>query len=99
DVWLTPTLATPPVRNGLLNLNERDALKGFLPLADYVPFTTIHNLTGQPAISLPLHWSSDGLPVGMLFSARFGDEATLYRLAGQLEEARPWKDKRPKVWG
>ena len=99
DVWLTPTLATPPVKNGILDLNERDAMKGFLPLVDYVPFTPIHNLTGQPAISLPLHWSSDGLPIGMLFSARFGDEATLYRLAGQLEEAMPWKDKRPQVWG
>lgn len=99
DVWLTPTLATPPVRNGVLDLSERDALTGFLPLADYVPFTIIQNLTGQPAISLPLHWSTDGLPVGMMFSARFGDEATLFRLAAQLETAQPWTNKHPAIWG
>jgi amidase len=63
-----------------------------------VPFTPVQNLTGQPAISLPLHWSADGLPIGMMFSGRFGDEATLFRLAAQLEEARPWKDKYPKNW-
>jgi amidase len=98
DVWLTPTLAMPPIKNGLIDLNERDAIVGFLPLADYVPFTPIQNLTGQPAISLPLHWSVDGLPVGMMFSARFGDEATLFRLAGQLEAAQPWKDRHPAIW-
>lgn len=98
DAWLVPTLATPPVKNGIIDLNERDPMKGFLPLAEYVPFTTIMNLTGQPAISLPMHWSKDGLPVGMMFSARFGDEATLLRLAAQLEVARPWKDKHPAIW-
>lgn len=98
DVWLTPTLATPPIKNGMLDLTERDAVTGFLPLADYVPFTPIQNLTGQPAISLPLHWSSDGLPIGMMFSAQFGDEATLFRLAAQLEQAQPWKDKHPEIW-
>ncbi len=98
DVWLTPTLATPPIKNGVIDLNERDPLVGFMPLADYVPFTPVQNLTGQPAISLPLHWSADGLPVGMMFSGRFGDEATLFRLAAQLEAARPWKDKYPKNW-
>ncbi|MGV8996046.1 MAG: amidase [Parvibaculaceae bacterium] len=99
DVTLSPTLAQPPVLNGLLDLNERDALKGFLPLADYTPFAMVQNLTGQPSMSLPLHWSADGLPIGMLFSARFGDEATLFRLAAQLEAARPWANKHPKIWG
>jgi len=99
DVWLTPTLATPPIKNGALDLTERDVMTGFMPMADYLPFSTIQNLTGQPAISLPLHWSSEGLPVGMMFSARFGDEATLYRLAAQLEEAMPWKNRRPQLWG
>ena len=99
DVTLSSTLAQPPIRNGILDLGERDALKGFLPLADYAPFPLVQNLTGQPSLSLPLHWSSEGLPIGMLFTARFGDEATLYRLAAQLESAKPWANKHPKIWG
>lgn len=98
DVLLTPTLALPPIKNGIIDLNERDAMTGFAPLVDYVPFTPLHNLTGQPAISLPLHWSSEGLPIGMMFAGRFGDEATLFRLAAQLETAQPWANKHPKIW-
>lgn len=98
DVWLTPTLASPPIPLGLINVNEPDPIAAFAPAVDYVPFTPIQNLTGQPAISLPLCMSESGLPVGMMFSARFGDEATLFRLAGQLEEAMPWKDRHPHVW-
>jgi amidase len=65
----------------------------------YVPFTPIMNATGQPAVSLPLHQSSSGLPVGVHFSARLGDEGTLYALAAQLEEACPWIERKPPVWG
>ena len=68
------------------------------PNFEWMSQTPIANATGQPSISLPLHWSDDGLPVGMLFTGRFGDEATLIRLAAQLEEAQPWKDKRPPVY-
>jgi amidase len=52
-------------------------------------------MTGQPSMSVPLHWSADGLPVGVMFAAKLGDEATLFRLAGQLEQEKPWFDKRP----
>jgi Asp-tRNA(Asn)/Glu-tRNA(Gln) amidotransferase A subunit family amidase len=56
-------------------------------------------MTGQPSLSLPMGQSKDGLPIGMMFTSRIGDEAVLYRLAAQLEEAQPWKDRRPMVWG
>jgi amidase/6-aminohexanoate-cyclic-dimer hydrolase len=55
------------------------------------------NMSGQPAMSVPLAWNAAGLPLGMMFAARFGDEATLFRLAAQLERERPWKDKLPPV--
>ena len=98
DVWLTPTLASPPIPLGLINVNEPDPIAAFAPAVDYVPFTPIQNLTGQPAISLPLCMSESGLPVGMMFSARFGEEAMLFRLAAQLEEAMPWKERHPAIW-
>jgi amidase len=64
---------------------------------DWIPYTPVFNVTGQPAMSVPLHWNAQGLPIGMHFAARFGDEATLFRLAGQLERAAPWFDRRPPV--
>jgi amidase len=99
DCWLTPTLGAPPIKNGVIDVHERDAVTAFGPLLrKYVPFTPIQNATGQPAVSLPLHWTPDGLPVGVMFTGRLGDEATLYRLAGQLEQARPWRERTPPVW-
>jgi Asp-tRNA(Asn)/Glu-tRNA(Gln) amidotransferase A subunit family amidase len=67
-------------------------------LFDWIPYTPIFNLTGQPAMSVPLHWTPQNLPVGVMFAARLGDDATLFRLAGQLERAQPWSQRRPPVW-
>ncbi len=63
----------------------------------FMPFTPLANVTGAPSMSVPLYWNRDGLPVGAMFTARFGDEATLFRLATQLEQARPWRDRRPPI--
>ena len=65
----------------------------------YTPNTQLFNQTGQPAMSVPLHWNEAGLPIGVQFAARFEDEATLFRLAGQLEQARPWADRKPPILG
>jgi|TARA_B100001964_G_C14118229_1_gene547103 amidase len=64
---------------------------------DFTPWTPVFNVTGQPAMSVPLHWNPDGLPIGVHFVARFSAEATLFRLAGQLECARPWFDRLPEI--
>ncbi|MFT8319756.1 MAG: amidase [Bacillus sp. (in: firmicutes)] len=97
DVLLTPTTARLPVPLGVLNMNAPgiDIWNWTKQILDYSPFTYLFNTTGQPAISLPLGWSKEGLPIGMQFVGRFGDETTLFRLAGQLEQASPWKEKRP----
>jgi len=98
DCWLTTTLGSPPIKIGTIDVNEPDVMKAMAPVMEYVPFTPLQNATGQPAISLPLHWTSDELPVGVMFAGRFGDEATLLRLAGQLEAARPWRQRHPAIW-
>jgi len=99
DVLVTPTLARPPAPLGELDQNRKvmTAMEWTRQVFTYVPFTPIFNSTGQPAVSLPLYWSASGLPVGVQIAGRFGDEATLFRLAAQLEEARPWAGKRPPV--
>jgi amidase len=97
DMWLTPTLGTPPVKLGTFNMDERDPQKSFAPLIDYVPFTAMQNVTGQPAINLPLSWNRNGLPIGVQFVGRFGDELTLLKLAGELEKAAPWAERYSKI--
>jgi amidase len=97
DVWLTPTLGEPPVALGTFDSPPENPLEGLRRAIAFVPFTPICNATGQPAMSVPLYWNGEGLPVGVHFVGRFGDEATLFRLAAQLESARPWADRRPPV--
>jgi Asp-tRNA(Asn)/Glu-tRNA(Gln) amidotransferase A subunit family amidase len=64
------------------------------------PLTSLYNITGQPAMSVPLHWTDSNIPIGVMFAGSMGDEATLFRLASQLEEAAPWFDRvsRPRRW-
>jgi amidase len=97
DVLITPTLAEPPVPLGTFDSPPDNPLLGLLRAGEFVPFTPVCNFTGQPAMSVPLCWSKNGLPVGVHFISRFGDEATLFRLAAQLEAARPWAHRRPPV--
>jgi amidase/6-aminohexanoate-cyclic-dimer hydrolase len=97
DVFLAPTLCTPPLRLGELNSMSEDLSSIGPTLRRYMPGTSMFNMSGQPAMSVPLAWSQSGLPLGMMFAARFGDEATLFRLAAQLEQERPWRTKLPPV--
>jgi amidase len=95
DLWLTPTLAEPPFELGTLDLPPEKLDEAIRRAFAFTPFTSLFNVTGQPAMSVPLRWSDAGLPIGVQFAARYGDEATLFRLAAQLEEARPWGERRP----
>ena len=97
DALLTPTLGEPPAPLGTFDSPPGEPLTGLFRAATYVPFTPPFNVTGQPAISLPLHWNEAGLPIGVQFVGRFGDEETLLTLAGQLEHIAPWTDRRPPV--
>jgi amidase len=97
DLWLTPTLAQPPMPVGHFQIESGDVDAWLARLDAFLPFTYPFNITGSPAMSVPLFWSADALPIGCQFAARYGDEALLFRLAGQLEQARPWFDRRPPV--
>ena len=98
DVVVTPTLALPPVPVGwTFEDTDGDPHLAFARQTLFTPFTAVINITGQPAISVPLHWSEDGLPIGVHFIGRPFAEATLIRLAAQLEQARPWAHRRPAV--
>jgi amidase len=97
DLWLTPTLGSPPPKLGYFDATPDNPKAGMEKAIEFVPFTPLQNATGQPGMSVPLYWNDEGLPVGVHFAARFGDEGTLFRLAAQLEEARPWANRRPPV--
>lgn len=95
DLLLTPTLAQAPVPIGAIR--SGDPWEQFAKAGRFTPFTQVANITGQPAVSLPLYWSDEGLPIGVQLVGRPADEAALFRISAQLEQARPWRDRRPPV--
>lgn len=95
DVFLCPTMITPPCEIGHIDTVKLDAKELNKRQSRVFGYTPPFNMTGQPSISLPLAWSQDGLPIGMMFTGRYADEATLLNLAGQLEHAMPWAGHRP----
>ncbi|MGW2922056.1 amidase [Streptomyces angustmyceticus] len=97
DVLLSPTLAAPPVPVGHLR-DDDDPEAEFAAIGAFTPFTALYNATGQPAVSVPLQWNAEGLPIGVMLAGRYGDEATLIALSAQLEQARPWAGRTPSMW-
>lgn len=92
DVWLTPVLGSPPEPLGWLNGPPLEAQER---TAAFAAFTPLANATGQPAMSVPLYWNGEGLPIGSHFAGRYGEEGLLFQLAAQLEAARPWAHRFP----
>jgi amidase/6-aminohexanoate-cyclic-dimer hydrolase len=97
DVLISPVLSEPPPRLGVIDTMTQDFDGLIEKLLRLVCFTRQFNVSGGPAMSLPLHWTPDGLPIGVQLAADFGNEAVLFRLGTQLETARPWRDKRPPL--
>ena len=96
DAVLSPTLASPPVPVGYFD--EVEPAENFERQKRFTPYTALYNLSGQPAVSVPLHWNTAGLPIGVMLAGRMGEESTLISLSAQLEAARPWKDRHPPIW-
>jgi amidase len=96
DAILTPTLASPPVPVGYFD--EVDPAENFERQKRFTPWTALYNSSGQPAVSVPLHWTPGGLPVGVMLAGRMGEEGTLISLSAQLEAARPWRGRHPEIW-
>jgi len=97
DLLVTPTIPEPPPPIGELVPNPDAPLEGFMRSGALAPFMIPFNITGQPAISLPLHWSAAGLPIGVQLVAGFGREDVLVRVASQLEQEVPWAGRWPGI--
>jgi amidase len=97
DVVLTPTLAVPPLPVGALR-DDDDPAADFEAQKAFTPWTSAWNVTGMPAVSLPLHWTPDGLPVGVMLASRPAEEGLLLALSAQVEAAAPWAHRRPPGW-
>jgi amidase len=98
DVLLSPVLGMIPPEIGYIDPVRLDPKEVWRRQGTVFPFTPPFNFTGQPSISLPLWQSESGLPIGMMFTGRYADEATLFRLGGQLEKEIPWSGRRPAIW-
>lgn len=99
DIYLSPVLGTPVPEVGFIDPVALEPRELNRRQGQVFPFTPPFNFSGQPSLSLPLEMSASGLPVGMMFTARYADEATLFRLAAQLEKEAPWRTRRPQIWG
>jgi len=97
DLLLSPTMRIPPPKLGAFKATADDPREWLQVALSMVAFTRTQNITGQPAMSVPLFWNADNIPIGVQFAGRYGDEATLFRLAAQLEKARPWAAKIPPI--
>ena len=97
DLLLTPTMAEPPILLGEMTATPDNPLRGFMRSLPFAAFTAAFNVTGQPALSLPLYWNTQGLPIGTQLVAAYGREDVLIRVGAQLEQARPWSHRRPPV--
>lgn len=97
DAYLTPTIAAEPIRHGLLNANSSDLRLYLDRFWNFSPFTALSNVSGIPSMSVPLHISESGLPVGSMFSMAYGNDDKLFRLAAQLERSMPWKHIKPSA--
>jgi amidase len=97
DMLLSPTMPLPPTPLGAFRFKAEDPTSWLAVTNAFVAFTRIQNITGQPAMSVPLHWNKDDVPIGVQFAGRYGAEGTLFRLAAQLEQARPWAGRRPPM--
>ncbi|WP_198175540.1 amidase family protein [Rhizobium sp. NXC14] len=97
DLILSPVVRERPWKLGVYESGFRTAEEYFSRVYDYSPFCWPYNLSGQPAISVPFHWTAEDLPIGVMFASRYGDEATLIRVASQIELARPWAGRKPRV--
>jgi amidase len=96
DAFLSPTIAAPPVPVGYFD--EVEPAENFERQKRFTPYTALYNISGQPAVNLPLYWNAQGLPIGVMLAGRIGDEATLISLSAQIEAARPWRDRHPAIW-
>ena len=98
DLFLTPTLGQPPLRIGTIDFMSPATTLLDEAIMNFAVACPVYNITGQPAISLPLYWNREGVPIGAMFGGRYGDEATLIQFAGELEQAQPWIGRKPSVW-
>jgi amidase len=86
----------PPVPVGYFD--EVEPAENFERQKRFTPFTAVYNVSGQPAVNVPLHWNAQGLPIGVMLAGRMGEEGTLISLSAQLEQARPWGHRHPPLW-